>query len=169
MCFVGRARHAIYVVYAVMMQVLDTITELVQGNQDNQSETLNHHIIKSINLIVAFDTHKEADLKALTETKQAAVTILEAMLEQSNEKAREVASTVRRTLNMEELYLAMNRLYYIDFYLQQVWEPSEHGGDPVDQCHLRGGFEMYYVLARLRDLTGSTPPSDCFTNLMPRP
>jgi hypothetical protein len=132
-------------------QVLDTLAELCQGNPSNQQEALDEQVVKYINFILAYDTGSEEQLLPLTRTKRGALTVLEAMLESNNATAVEIARALRASLNLEELYLAMNRFYYLDLFSKVA---SESDGAPVSREHLIAGFECYFVLARLRDLTG---------------
>lgn len=55
----------------------------------------------------AYDTSEEHILAELTDTKRAAITVLEAMLESNNTQARGIAKSVASQLNLNELYLAM--------------------------------------------------------------
>ena len=64
--------------------------------------------------IIAYDTTEEHALSDLTETKRAAMTVLESMLESNNETAHVIAESLVAQLNIEELYLAMNRFYCKD-------------------------------------------------------
>eukprot|EP00040_Diaphanoeca_grandis_P036640 m.234491 g.234491 ORF g.234491 m.234491 type:complete len:2978 (-) comp33655_c0_seq5:398-9331(-) len=137
-------------------QLLDSITELCQGNVKNQREALDEQIIKMVNHIIAYDTMEEHTLGDLTDTKRAALTVLEAMLETNNDSAKDIAESLLAQLNLDELYLAMNRFYYIDFYLKNrpalARDHPEH--DPHTSKHLEAGHEAYYILRRMEDLTG---------------
>ena len=70
-----------------------------------------HSLLHSI---IAYDTTEEHALSDLTETKRAAMTVLESMLESNNETAHVIAGSLVAQLNIEELYLAMNRFYCKD-------------------------------------------------------
>ena len=110
-------------------------------------------IHESCAAIDRYDATIEVDLDQLTDTKVAALTVLESMMELNDEVAKNIAASLRATLNVEELYLAMNRFYYIDFYLKNrpgfADDPEVH-----PQKHLKAGHQCFYILARLRDLTG---------------
>ena len=135
--------------------MLDSVTELCQGNQVNQQEAMDEQIVKVVNFIIAYDATIETDMDQLTDTKVAGLTVLESMLEMNNAQSIQIAMSLRDTLNLEELYLAMNRFYYIDFYLKHR---PRFAGDPEvhPQKHLKAGHQCYYVLARLTDLTGKS-------------
>lgn len=159
-------------------RLLDAITELCQGNQINQQEARDEQIIKMVNAIVAYDTATEFDLEALTATKRAALAVIESMLELNNDAAQETAKQLTVELNLEEVCLAMNRFYYIDFYLKSLDRlPSSpysdesrllalHAAqntnedildlsvDAYTSKHVEAGHKCYYILARIEDLTG---------------
>lgn len=63
-----------------------------------------------------YDTPNNKLLERLTKIKVSALTVIEAMLELSNEEAKQIALSVKSTINLEELYLAMNRFYYIALF-----------------------------------------------------
>jgi hypothetical protein len=134
-------------------QILDTLAELCQGSPSNQQEALDEQVVKYINFILAYDTGNEEQLLPLTRTKRGALTVLEAMLESNNAAAVEIANILRASLNLEELYLAMNRFYYLNLFSKVVAERDDDA--PASREHLIAGFECYFVLARLGDLTGT--------------
>ena len=135
-------------------QLLDTISEVCQGNQMNQQEVLDERIISMLNAVIAFDTDDYTLLELLTETKRSAISILKAMTEETNDVAHGVANSLLSLLNKEELYLAMNRFYYIDMFINN----GEAGGDGKhSSVHLKAGREAFQIFARLRDLTGHDP------------
>ena len=135
-------------------QLLDTISEICQGNQQNQQEVLDERVVSMLNAIIAHDTDDLELLELLTQTKRSAFGILKAMTEQSNATAHAVATSLLSLLNMEELYLAMNRFYYIEMFVMDGDSGLE---GKHSSPHLKAGREAYQIFARLRDLTGFDP------------
>jgi hypothetical protein len=144
--------------YDLVELVLETLAELCQGNQRNQRMVLDKRVISMLSWILAFDTTDFERLVPLTKLKRAALTVIEAMLELNNAEAKDIAFSVRSVLNLEEVYLAMNRFYYIALFTADG-EPDDLLKDHADttdkhMLHMAAGRDCYHILRRLNDLTG---------------
>jgi hypothetical protein len=84
----------------LLEQAFNTLSELCQGNQESQKEALDNQILSTINTVLGFDSAKESELKSLTGLKRAALSLLEAFLEQNNDAAKENARLVYNSLNL---------------------------------------------------------------------
>eukprot|EP00041_Stephanoeca_diplocostata_P038566 m.1528282 g.1528282 ORF g.1528282 m.1528282 type:complete len:3000 (-) comp25237_c1_seq15:596-9595(-) len=136
-------------------QLFDSITELCQGNQKNQQEALDEQIIKMVNAIIAYDSTNYDDMKRLTETKRSALTVVEAMLEENNADARSIAQGFLLNLDREELYLAMNRFYYLDLFNRYKAKTENKEIEATERTEeMQAAFECFYVFKRIEDLTG---------------
>lgn len=140
-------------------QVLETITEMCQGNQRNQQMVLDKRVISMLSWILAFDTEDIEQVDRLTKIKVAALTVIEAMLELSNEEAKQIAFSVKSTVNLEELYLAMNRFYYIALFIcggdSDSLMKDQPGEADKQMPHIAAARVCYHILRRLDDLTGT--------------
>lgn len=148
--------------FELITATLETIAELCQGNQQNQVQALGKRVVSTISAIVAWDPTEYLILLEVTRVKRASLLVLESMLELSNAEARDIASSVASNLNQEELYLAMNRFYYINLFEKKMLELRPQAiNDPTkseqnaNECAL-ASRECYYIIRRMRDLTGSS-------------
>ena len=152
--------------FELTTSTLETIAELCQGNQRNQEEALGKRVVSTISGIVAWDPTEYDLLYETTKLKQSALLVIESMLELSNAKARDIAASVASNLNQEELYLAMNRFYYMALFERMMLQENMvkdvtgtgkgKGGarEHAAECEA-ASRECYYIIRRMQDLTGN--------------
>lgn len=145
--------------FQLVKAVLDAICEMCQGNQANQLQALDKRIISMISALISIDSEDERTAKFLMEVKGSALTVIEAMLEQSNAQAVNIAHSLKSSMNLEELYLAMNRMYYTALYrvdgsVSELEDEEEDNSEKDGHEYMAKARDCYHILLRLKDLTG---------------